>query len=404
MNCIWRRVGVAALGLAILAGADWPQFRGPDSTGISPDPAPPTEWSTEKNVAWKADLPGRGLSSPIVVGDRVFVTASGGAKQDRLHVLAFERATGKTLWERQFWATGRTMSHPKTCNAAPSPASDGQRIFAFFSSNDLVCLDLDGNVLWVRGLTFDYPNVSNSLGMASSPIVVGTTLIVQAENDSQSLAFGIDVATGANRWKVDRPVVANWTSPIVWRLGPQAEPVVLLLSAPGLAAHDPFTGQRRWQYEKEGSTIPSAAPAGALVLAPGKGGLTALRPDPVSPTPEVVWQSSQLAPSTASPFVLGDKVYSLNRSGVLSCGSLEKGDRLWQLRLKGSFSGTPVSAGGLIYVVNEEGLGQVVKPGADAGEVVGQGDVEDTILCTPALADGALYFRSDKRLWKIAAQ
>jgi len=142
---------IAILTTATLTAADWPQFRGADTTGVAPDQKVPK--SLGDHLAWTVDLPGRGLSGPIVVGGRVFLTASSGYQQDRLHVLCFDAPTGKKLWERQFWATGRTLCHPKMCNATPTPASDGRRVFAFFSSNDVVCLDLEGNLLWMRGLT-----------------------------------------------------------------------------------------------------------------------------------------------------------------------------------------------------------------------------------------------------------
>ena len=151
-----------------IVASDWPQFRGPGATGTGDSQDLPVSWSDGQDIAWKLDLPGRGVSSPIVVSDRVIVTASSGYRQDRLHVLCFDARDGRKLWERQFWATGRTMCHPKTCMAAPTPASDGRRIFAFYSTNDLFSLDLDGNLLWLRGLTHDYPNASNSMGMASS--------------------------------------------------------------------------------------------------------------------------------------------------------------------------------------------------------------------------------------------
>ena len=159
---------------AISANAkDWPQFRGPDSAGVSDDANVPPN----PKIDWNAELPGRGLASPIVVGDRVFVACSSGPKQERLHLICVDANSGAKRWERQLQATGRTMSHPKTSVAACTPCSDGKRVFALWSSNDVAGFDLDGNVLWVRGLTADYPNVSNSLGMASSPIVVGDTVV-----------------------------------------------------------------------------------------------------------------------------------------------------------------------------------------------------------------------------------
>src|SRR2546423_944859 len=146
-----------------LHAADWRQFRGPRGNGVSDESDLPVTLHREKNIAWKIDLPGRGLSSPIIVGDRIFVTCSSGRKQERLHVICFNATDGSKLWERQFWATGRTTSHPKTSVAAPTPVSDGERLYAIFSCNDLVCLDLDGNLIWLRGLTRAYPNATNSL-------------------------------------------------------------------------------------------------------------------------------------------------------------------------------------------------------------------------------------------------
>lgn len=398
---------ILALSLPALA-ADWPQFRGPETTNVSDDKNLPTE-ITEKNISWSADLPGRGLSGPIVVGKRIYLTASSGFAQDRLHVLCFDAANGKQLWERQFWATGRTLSHPKMCNATPTPASDGKRVFAFFSSNDLVCLDLDGNLLWYRGLTHDYANASNSLGMASSPVVVGDTLVVQVENDSESLAVGIDVETGANRWKMDRPILANWTSPTILRGKTRDDDLVILQSGKGLVALRPYTGFEVWRYDEGASTIPSSTVAGGIVYACSKG-VTALEPDASGSKPKTIWTTNRLAPGTASPVVSDDCVYALNSGGVLTCADLKTAANKWQLRLqvqqgdkttRGLFSGTPVAANGHLYFFNEDGVALVVKTG-EKGEIVSNYDLKEVILCTPAVAEGALYIRSDKHLWKIA--
>ncbi|MBN8281413.1 MAG: PQQ-binding-like beta-propeller repeat protein [Gammaproteobacteria bacterium] len=196
-------------GAGVASRADWTQFRGRDGSGAVAEASLPTSLDPRKSVRWSVDLPGRGLSSPIVVGDRVLVTASSGAKQSRLHVMCFSAVDGSLLWERQFFATGRTMCHEKTAVAANSPASDGRHVFALFSSNDLVALDLDGNLLWLRALSLDYPNVSNSLGMSSSLVVTDGTVVAQVENDTQPLALGLDALTGVNRWKLERPKMAN---------------------------------------------------------------------------------------------------------------------------------------------------------------------------------------------------
>ncbi|MBI1346138.1 PQQ-binding-like beta-propeller repeat protein [bacterium] len=377
--------------------ADWRQFRGNDATGVVAD----TELvsAADLTVAWKAPLEGRGLSSPIIVGDKVIVTSSSGYHQDRLHVACFNAADGELLWDRQFWATGRTMSHPKTCNAAPTPASDGERIYALFSSDDLICLNLQGELQWYRGLMVDFPNASNSLGMAQSPLIVAGTLVVQIENDSQSLALGIDPLTGESRWTSDRPKRANWTSPAVLPGPTPAEDLVLLQSSAGLAAVDPLTGKVVWNYGNGASTIPSSTVHQGTVYIPSNG-ITAVKMSPGSANPEVLWNEGKLGPGTASPIVVGDQLLVLNRAGVLLGANPEDGKIAWQKRLEGPFSSSPVAAGSHIYFFNENGLAQVVKLDGE-GEITKTSDLGETILCTPAISGDGVYVRSDKTLWKI---
>jgi outer membrane protein assembly factor BamB len=397
----WVYAATAAACVVMLAGADWRQFRGNDGTGSTVDDNVPVHFSENENIAWKAELEGRGLSGPIVIGDRVVVTCSSGPRQDRLHVLCFSTADGRSLWERQFWATGRTQTHNKTCVAAPTPASDGERIFAFFSSNDMACLDLDGNLLWFRGLTHDFPNASNSLGMASSLCVVGETVIAQVENDAESFATGLDVRTGEPRWKIDRPRRANWVSPVVLKSrSDKGGDLVLLQSSRGLAAVDPRTGQVAWSFDDGASTISSATVLDDLVFIPANG-ITAVRVRDNNAGFEQLWQERKLSPSTASPIVLDGRIYSVNRAGVVLGADVRTGELADPLRLKGPFSASPVAAGGHLYFVNEDGLVQVVRVG-ETLEIVAENPLGETILGTPAIADGALYLRSDDHLWKIA--
>ena len=389
-------------GAGTLQAEDWRQFRGPNGSSISKETGLPVNWSPTENIAWKVKLPGRGLSSPIVVGDRVFVTCSSGFRQDRLHVVCLNATDGSVRWDRQFTATGRTMTFPKICNATPSPASDGKRVFALFSSNDLICLDLDGNLQWYRGLTYDHPNVSNSLGMASSPIVIGDTVVAQVENDSQSLATGIDVATGLSRWTIERPKRANWTSAVTLTKESGADDnLVLLQSSAGLAAIDPLTGKSAWNYDVGASMIPSAVVSEGIVYLPSQG-ITALQPPKGSANPEVLWKGNKLGPGTASPIAYDGRLYTVNAAGVLIAADLKTGEEKWKLRLEGPFSGTPVVADGLLYIFNEKGVGQVVKPGDTSGEIVSSNDLGEMFLCTPAVSGGAIYIRSDATLWKIA--
>lgn len=389
---------LAALTAGSLHAGDWLQFRGPHGNGVSDETNLPAALDAQ-NIAWKINLPGRGLSSPIIVGDRVFVTASSGPKQERLHVICFNAADGSKRWERQFWATGVTLVHEKTSVAAPTPASDGELIFALFSSNDLVCLDLDGNLQWLRGLTHDYPRASNSLGMSSSLVVTDGIVVAMVENDSESFTAGLDVKSGVNLWKLDRPKMANWTSPYLLK-GANTPTLVALQSGKGIAAVEPRTGRVVWEYTDGASTIPSGTVSGGIIFAPSKG-MTALTPGVDGQPPTQIWRSGQLRPSTPSPVVLEGRVFTLNDAGVLTAGSAIDGNRLWQLRLKGPHSATPVVAGTLLYCVNEAGLLQVVDSTAPEGAIVGELDLGQVVLSTPSIAHGALYVRSDGTLWKL---
>ena len=384
--------------------ADWRQFRGNDANGVAEGIAPPTTFSETENIAWKVALPGRGLSSPIVVGDKVFISASSGPRQDRLHVICLDAKDGTQLWHRQFWATGRTACHPKTCVAAPTPCSDGKRVFAVYSSNDAVCLDLDGNLQWYRALALDSPNASNSLGMSSSPVVVDDTLVVMVECDAESFTTGVNVEDGVSRWKLDRPRKANWTSPGIMRGENGSGDHVLVQSSAGVVAVEPKTGKIAWNYSEGASTIPSLVVSQQVAYVPSHG-ITALRPSPGgSDVPEMVWRTESINPGTGSPLVYKDSLYVVANGGVLNRVDPKDGTKTWQTRLKGSFSGSAVAAGDHLYAFNEEGLGQVVALKPDSGEVTHTYALGETVLCTPAISDGALYVRSDGHLWKIAAK
>jgi outer membrane protein assembly factor BamB len=396
------------IGWIILSGfskaADWREFRGEGGRSLAADARLPLTWSDKENIAWKSPLPGRGASSPIVVGDRVVVTCSSGAKQDRLHVVCFDARSGKQLWERQFWATGRTLCHPFSAVAANTPCSDGKRVFAFYSSNDLAALDLDGNLLWYRGLASDYPEAGNDAGMSSSPVYAGDTVIVQVESQGDSFAAGIDPETGENRWKIDRKKVSSWASPVTIR-GSQSDRDVVLLQGPaGLSAHDAYTGRELWKHAEECAGIASTTIVGETLFVPC-GGLTALRPESDGKPPQVLWRQNRLSPTACSPVIHDGKVYTINRT-VLVCGDAKTGDVLWQTRLaSGQYWATPIIAGEHLYAISYEGQAQVVKlpKGDGTAEIVGRSNFGEQILGTPAVADGAMFVRSDRHLWKIVS-
>ncbi len=378
--------------------ADWLAFRGSQGNG-SFDQTAPASLSLKSRDGWSQALPGRGLSSPILVGNLVVLTASSGPNQETLHILAFDARKGSPQWERKFKATGRTICHEKTCVAACTLVSDGKVLVAQFSSNDVFCLDLQGQLLWLRGLTFDYPNAANGLGMSSSPVLAEGIAIIQVENDADSFTFGLDLANGSTIWKKDRPRGANWTSPIVLRL--KGREIVALQSKDGLSAIEPSSGEEIWSFDGGASTIPSSAwSEQGLVLVPSNG-LTALKMNSTGERPEKVWADNKLKPGTGSPTVVRDKVYVVNGANVLSCAEISSGKILWRLRLKGPVSSSPVANSERLFLFSETGLGQVIGIDKSEGEVVGTVDLEDTILCTPALASDGLFVRSDRKLWKL---
>jgi len=405
-----RRMKRRAFGLAftgLLAGAllpclgakssaeDWLQFRGNNGVAVGEGPA------RLDHAAWTAPLPGRGLSGPIVLGDRVYVTACSGHDQERLHVLALDKADGKPVWERQFWATGRTQCHPKMSVASSNPASDGQRIVAFYSTNDLACLDRDGKLLWFRGLTYEHPNASNSLGMASSPVIVADTVIVQVETDDDSFAVGIDIENGETRWKLDRPHRDNWTTPIVLRGADRDQDIVVLQGSQGLNGIRPKTGALVWTYTEGASTVSSSASGEGLIFVPSNG-LTALSSSSPAAIPAKRWRMAPLGPGYASLLYTDGRVYSVTGAPVLIAADAKTGHVDWRLRLTGTFYSSPIVAGQRMYFFNDAGLGQLVTLGKNRGTITNRHDFKEGILCTPALVDKALYVRSDQHLWKIA--
>lgn len=406
------RLALCGILVWLCGGGDWPCFRGPDGRGVSDETNLPTQLDDGNHVAWKVPLPGRGPSSPIVVGDRVVVTAASGPRQDVLHVLVFDAGSGELVWQRQLWATGSSLYNNFGGVAANTPASDGEAIYAFFSSGDLASFDLEGNLRWLRGLGSDYPAARNDVGMASSPLVLGQTVIVQMESLSDSFAAGLDTATGLTRWRIPREKGAVWCTPTVLRgfsakTGKKTnkankapdEDVVLLQSRSRLTANDPRTGKELWQFETLCHTVASVTTWDGTAYLPANG-LNALRPKPDGGV-ELVWYQPILRSGNSSPIVCQGRAYTLKAPGILVCGDARDGSVLWQLRLKGPFWASPVVADGHLIAVNYDGLVQVVRLGDTGGELVAKSQLEPKILASPAVAGGAIYFRGNEFLWKM---
>ncbi len=383
--------------LAVLSvAADWPGFRG-TGTGASTEKNLPTGFSETSGLRWKATLPGRGVSGVVTHGSRVYVTASSGQRDDRLHVLAYDAATGTQLWHRQLAATGSTAAHPDTCMAAPTPVADASGVYALFASGDVAAFDPDGTLRWYRSLVGDYPTITNQVGMASSPVLAAGKLIVPMDNYGESFLAALDGKTGQNLWKTPRNKDANWATPAVRTLADGKSEV--LFPGRDLAVYDADTGAKKWAAKVPGG-IASPTVAGDLLLTPGSG-VTAskLEADGV----KELWKSPRLQTGMSSPVVFEGKVYGVTSAGVLLCVDAATGKVDWDLRVKGKFSASPVAADGKLYLFSEEGNLLAVKLGAEP-ELIAESKTGERGQATPAVSGGAIFIRGDKTLFCVGSK
>ena len=298
------------------------------------------------------------------------------------------------------WAAGKTLCHPFGNVATPTPASDGRRVFAFFSSNDLACFDLDGHLLWYRGLGLECPTTRNDVGMSSSPLVAHDMVVVQAENQGESFAEAFDAATGQTRWRLEREHAATWTSPYLLRgKGGQGD-LILLQSKSLLSAHDPATGREVWRHPAECHTISSGAVSGDRVFLPADP-TCALQVGGTSGA-KLLWEEKRLRSDPASLVPYGGRLF-MSKGGIFTCVEPSSGKTLWQVRLKGPFWATPLIADGRAYAINHEGLVQIVDL-TGQGKLLGTALLDKGVLASPVAADGGLYFRNDRTLWKFVAR
>ena len=389
--------------VALLHAEDVPQFRGKGAAGLSAEKGLPIKFSAADNLRWKVDLPGRGLSNPVIAGRRIFLTACTGPEQKREHVLCLDLKTGKKLWERQLWATGTTLCHPMTCMAAPTPVTDGNFVYALFATGDLVCYGKDGDLVWYRSLVGDYPTIGNNVGIAVSPTLHKDLLIVSLENVGESFAAGVDVRTGQNRWRIDRPRGINWVTPLVIKNGERDE--LLLQSGDDLTAYDPLTGKKRWSLNR-----PSLSPVATPVWAEGKiftagAKFLAVQPGSETEKPVVTWESPKLRAGYCSPTYHEGRVYTLAGDGIVNCADAKTGKALWSQRPETAegekYWASPLIAEGRMYIVSQKGTVTVLRLSDAEPEVLAVNETKDTILASPVASDGALFLRSDRYLYCI---
>ena len=401
----------------------WSSFRGPHGNpvleNISEKLTETLDSFDENCVLWKTPLPGTGPSSPILVGDLVVVTAASSVHQKRLHVIAIDKNSGEKRWERTFLATGSLLFQEFGGIAANTPVSDGKRIVAMFSSNDVVCFDIEGNLLWTRGLAYELPRLRVDTGMSSSPVIYRNSVFVQCVSQGESFVAAIDLNTGTDVWRIPRTKEHIWSSPAICELPEECpvavKAVLLTVAREKLSVIHPATGQVLGEYGlgefvTNVNTITSPTGVNGVVYLQGNGihridlsqlqSLPKEQPDVLEPT----WVEPNMRSDNPSPVIRGEKIYTIKAPGILmQCGT-ETGEMDWQIRLEGPFWMTPIIVGDHLIACNHGGLVQIVALPMEDGEkaqVVGSAQWEGRFLATPAADSDAVYFRTDAFLRKV---
>ena len=414
---------------AATAERSWPQWRGPHATGVSTSANPPTEWSETKNVRWKVEIPGRGSSSPVVWGDRMFVLSAvpigvdgpaahaprGGLQtRDRYRfvVMAIDRRNGKTVWER----TAREQQpHEATHGdngtyASSSAITDGTRVYAWFESQGMYVYDMDGKLLWSKDL--GDKTMRNQFGEGSTPVLAGDRLVIVWDHLGGSFIVSLDAASGRELWRKSRDEIDTWATPLVVEHGGRRQAVV-----PGknkIRSYDLETGEIVW--ESKGVTmnpIPSPVFGGGLVFVTSgfqgnhlKAILLATAKGDITGTDSIVWTLDRDTPYVPSPLLYDGILYLLKtNNGILSAFDAGSGKPHYALqRLEGlpEVFASPVGAGGRVYIAGRDGVILVLR-NAKTYAVLASNKLDDGFDASPALVDDAIYLRGYRYLYCIAS-
>jgi outer membrane protein assembly factor BamB len=427
-------LGMLIFGLGQPAAEDWPQFRGPDGMGESDATGLPVRWGgLLYPPAWQTEIPGRGWSSPIVIGDRVWVTSAEQTAWDRealtrklaenpygdrefqvhaevtLLAVELDARTGKILRRIDlFTVVDPPPIHVTNSYASPTPVSDGKRLFCHFGSLGTVAVSLDdGSVIWQRRFQLD-----DITGPGSSPVLDGRRLILACDGVDQQFVIALDASTGDELWRTDRPPIdaedgkhrRSFSTPLLIDEGDDRQ--LVAPAAQWIVSYDPETGEERWRVDG-GRGMHAAIPrpvyrAGVVYVCTGypKPELLAIRTDGQGDVTEshVLWTCSRQVPEISSPILADEEIYFVSTGGVLSCRELGSGELLWQQRLTGSFSASPLLAEGRLYLTNTDGTTYVLRPGRKYEELACN-LLRVQSLASLAISRNDLLMRSDPTLF-----
>jgi len=392
---------------AATASADWPRFHGPDGLGVAGgEGADAWTAATGGKVLWKTATPLPGASSPIVRGNRIFLT---GASPTERAVYAFDADSGQLVW------TGAVADVPgspaeasgvneETGYAAPTPATDGRRVYAIFANGDVAAFTLDGQAAWAVNVGAP----ANPYGHASSLALCENLVLVQLDpasvKDGGAKMLALDAETGKTVWEVKRPVHESWATPILVA-GPNG-PQIVTSADSAILAHDPKDGHILWKVECAGSEMaPSPIAAGGLVIASiAYDKVYAIRPgDGDAAKPEVVWTFEDVVPNLPTPVADGESVYLVEANGMMACCESGTGKKVWEQDLVASFYASPILAAGRLFLVSRKGDLFVLKAGR-AYEAVARVPLGEPCDASPAFASGRLFIRSAKHLFALGPE
>ena len=417
-----------------LRAENWPHWRGPSATGVSSEVKLPERWGDTDNVAWKATLRGVGISSPIVWGDLVIVTSQAGSGEVRpgprlvqggdplaagerplssgpagnvtFLVSAVDRRNGRAVWEFAMPAEGPLPAvHEKHNLASPSPVTDGERVYAWFGTGQIAAVDLSGKLVWKKHLGATYGPFEINWGHGSSPVVHNNRLILLCYHERGSYLLSLDARTGEVQWKADAPSgVTSYSTPLVLSAAGRNE--IVVNSSAGVSGHDFLSGERRW-YIEEPNRFPIPTPVfhdGIIYTSRGyrSSPFMAIRPGGSGnvANSHVAWKVSSGAPYISSVLYYDGLIYMTGDVGVLTVSDARTGERVYQDRIGGVFTASPVAGDGKVYLASEDGETIVVAAGRNP-KIVSRNRLTARQLASPAIAGGRLFIRSDDALYAI---
>lgn len=412
-------LGVITLSLSHTKGEDWPEFRGPTGQGISQARDVPVTWDRQTNIQWKTELPGSGWSSPVVVGERIYLTAavpageathSGEGTSEApfvsLRAICLDEKTSKLLWNVEVsQVPPKTSIHSKNSHASPTPIVSNDRIYVHFGTFGTAALGQDGNLIWRKQIKYKPVH-----GSGGSPIVYQQQLIVNCDGGDEAFVLALDTQTGEERWRTARDVEGgrsfSFSTPLLVKT--EDETVLVSAGSDAVFGYEPMTGKQMWvvRYPNKWSVVPRPVYANGLILVctgyEGPAELLAIRPGGVGDVTgtHVVWRGSKYVPHNPSPLVHENSVFLVSDRGVASCRDLETGELVWIKRLGQNYSASPFFAEGRIYFLSEMGLCTVVKA-SRTYEELSKNDLEERTLASMVPRDHAVLIRSESGLYRI---